>query len=1022
MTTPTDDDEALLARCIDRLSVLGPDAVDEVCGGDAAQRTRLLDRLAALERLGLVSGSERPAAPPSIGPHRVIDFLGQGGMGEVYLGLDERRGCRVAIKLGHVPLAARGSGEVALRARARFEREIRAVARLEHPGIVAIHDVGESDGRPYFTMDFVEGTTLARIVEEIRERGLGFDELSVALLREIVGAGDRATEEGSWGTTYVETVCRWAVEIADALGHAHANAIVHRDVKPANVMIRRDGRAMLFDLGLASVAEEPALTRTGDLAGSPFYMSPEQVTGPPGRVDRRTDVYSLGVTLFELLALRRPFEGPTSVHVFRQITHREPPSLRRLNPMIPRDLETICLTALEKDPERRYPSMAEFAADLRRFLAFQPVRAKPAGVLRRSWRFARRNPATATALLLAGLVLVGLPIGLLWANAAIRGEERRATREAYLKSKVTDFLVDQFELTEADRAKGATISARELLDRGVERLEGAFEEDPLVRSELYAATGAVYQNLGLSERAIPLLDRALAIRQSADVDDRRAQAELLNELATAHLSAGHPETARRLCERGLELLEKSAGAPGSDAARLHRTLAEAAGLMGDHATVERSLSLALGVLRGQGAEEVETAEVLERLGVVALDRGEPARARPRLSEALGIRKGAWAPDVAGIARVLVELARVDDALGDRAQADAERTEAARYGVATSLAPAPDPLPFVVDSGAKPEYDATFQTGITALQSRELDRAIAAFRRCLEIDPSRSVCAYNVACGYALAGDVEHGIEWLDRAATMGFGVAPYRLRVAETDPEIANLRDDPRGRAVLERIRRHAEQVRAFAAAPGIALSPAASRGEAGPLLVVLHAEGRTPAEVVAGPWGVLARDLGATLLAPSGSIPTIVEPGDGMTWFEDPRDLVRKPLDVEQTVEDAVRPFLVEHAVDRDRIWIAGEGAGAMVAFDVALRAPGLYRAVVLVGGPIHPGTSPDRARRAASLGLRTAYVVAEPIATPEVGARVRRWLETCGFVDPTILEPRPADAAVRIGLLRSVFESRGG
>ncbi len=510
MTDPTNDDEALLARCIDRLSVLGPDAVDEVCDGDADRRARLVERLAALERLGLVSGSARAAAPPSIGPHRVIDFLGQGGMGEVYLGLDERRGCRVAIKLGHAPLAARGSGEAAARARARFEREIRAVARLEHPGIVAIHEVGESDGRPYFTMEFVEGTTLARIVEEIRERGLGFDELSVALLREIVGP---STEEGSWGTTYVETVCGWVVEVADALGHAHANAIVHRDVKPGNIMIRRDGRAKLFDLGLASVAEEPALTRTGELAGSPFYMSPEQVTGPPGRVDRRTDVYSLGVTLFELLTLRRPFEGPSSVHVFRQITSREAPLPRRLNPMIPRDLETICLTALEGDPERRYPSMDEFAADLRRLLAFQPVRAKPAGALRRSWRFARRNPATSSALLLAGLVLVGLPIGLLWANAAIRGQERRATREAYLKSKVTDFLVDQFELTEDERAQGATISARALLDRGVESLEGAFEEDPLVRSELYAATGTVYRNLGLYERAIPLLDRALAIRQ-----------------------------------------------------------------------------------------------------------------------------------------------------------------------------------------------------------------------------------------------------------------------------------------------------------------------------------------------------------------------------------------------------------------------------------------------------------------------------------------------------------------------------
>jgi serine/threonine protein kinase/predicted esterase len=1051
-----EDDESLLARCLERLPAIGPSAVDEVCGDDAPRKARLRARIEHLERLGLVAGGASDAGPASVGPYRIVDFLGQGGMGEVYLGVHETLGRRAAIKIGRVPVLARGRVEDAAlaRSRARFEREIRAAASLQHDGIVAIHDLGESDGRPWFAMEFVEGRTLARILDELRERRVAHEELSVDLLREIVageGADPRADvdAQSSWGTTYVETVCRWVIQVAEALGHAHAHAIVHRDVKPANVMIRPDGRAKLFDLGLASMAEEPTLTRTGDLTGSPFYMSPEQVSGSGRDVDRRTDVYSLGVTLYELLTLHRPFEGPTSAQIFRQIVGKEPPLPRRWNPSIPRDLETICMAALEKNPARRYPTAEELAADLARFLAFRPVRAKPAGPARRASRFVRRNPGTSSALILGALVLVGLPIGLLWANAAVRAEERRAAREAFLKSKVTDFLVDQFELTETEREKGSTISARELLDRAVDGLEGAFEEDPVVRAELYAAAGRVYRNLGLYDRAIPLLDRALAVRRSTVGQNGLPLAELMNELAGAHLLAGHAETARRLSERGLELV---GNARSPVVAGLRRTLADAAGRMGDHGEEERSLTLALEALREQGApRESDTADVLERLGVVLLDRGDAAGARPRLVDALAIRKGSWAPDVAAIARVLGELARADDALGDAEKAVASREEASKYRVDPGPSRAVDPLPAVLASGPKPEYARSFQAGITALQSGEYDTAIAAFRCCLEIDPARSVPAYNIACGHALAGEVDQGIEWLGRAVDLGFGISPNRLKTAETDPEIASLRADPRGAAILDRMREHGRRVREFARRPAIVLAPptgpvaaigaksssaSGANGSASgtrrpaPLLVVLHDEGSTPQSVVAGAWAGIAHALGASLLAPCGSIPTKVDPEQGMTWYEDPQDLERKPLELEGDLEECVRSFLAHHEVDRDRIWIAGEGVGATVAFDAALRAPGLYKGVLLADGPIHPATPVERARRAASLGMRAGCLVeARKSAGDAAGASgvpvssveaTGRWLAQCGFADPKVV--RIGEGEDRSLALLDVLRGFGG
>ena len=243
-----------------------------------------------------------------------------------------------------------------------------------------------------------------------------------------------------------------------------------------------------------------------------------------------------------------------------------------------------------------------------------------------------------------------------------------------------------------------------------------------------------------------------------------------------------------------------------ESVELRRTLAQAALATGDREEAERSLSAALGALRELHAQPGEhEAAVLEELGLVDFERRHLESARERLAESLAIRRKAWSPDLRILSRGIEQLAAVDDALGDRARSEAGRKEAARLASSSKTSRPATRLPFDLRASSGDQYDASFQLGITSLQSRELPRAIEAFQRCLELDPSRSVCAYNVACGYALAGDVEQGLAWLNRAADAGFGAEESRFRVAATDPEIRILdeRPDPLGRLDATTLRGH---------------------------------------------------------------------------------------------------------------------------------------------------------------------------------------------------------------------------
>jgi eukaryotic-like serine/threonine-protein kinase len=347
-----------------------------------------------MEQLLSSRAPETPKEAQTFGDYQLLEELGRGGVGVVYRAWHNKLERTVALKM------LLGGQFASPELNAQFAREVKVIARLRHPGIVALHETGEIDGIRFFTMELVEGRTLASLVRD--------------------------------GPLAVARACAYTRKAALAVEHAHGLHILHRDLKPSNILIDLSDDPKVADFGLArfwSAGAEP--TSNLGLMGSPPYMAPEQVSGEGGDVGPAADIYALGAMLYHLLTGRPPHQGSRIEEVLAQVRESHPVAPRLLNPGVPRDLETICLKCLEKDPGRRYASAADLAADLGRFERGEPVIARPVGVWGRTWRWSRRNRSLAAALGALALVVLAGAVAVVLQAAHNRRERDRLELEAY---------------------------------------------------------------------------------------------------------------------------------------------------------------------------------------------------------------------------------------------------------------------------------------------------------------------------------------------------------------------------------------------------------------------------------------------------------------------------------------------------------------------------------------------------------------------------------------------------------------
>jgi hypothetical protein len=651
----------LVEEVLARLDAGEPGALDAACAAHPDLAEALRRRIGRLGELGFVPPSG-PATPPErIGGFTLLERIGAGGMGVVYRARQDSLGRQVALKLIrpdvlHLP-----------RSRERFARETAVVARLQHPGIVPIYTVGDGD-LPWYAMEHVPGCTLAEALRELEGRRPA--ELTGADLRAAVRARSPAVEPAPeelaspvFAGTWEEACLAIARMVAVALEHAHARGVLHRDVKPSNVMITPGGRVMLLDFGLSRAGGGETITRAGDRVGSLPYMAPELLRDGPEVLDRRSDVYALGVTLYQMLTLQLPYEAESVPVALAAILEGRPARPRARNAALSWEAETVCLAAMERDPERRYASAADLARDVANALARRPVEARRASAALRLRRWTQRHPGAASAVLLA--VLLPTVAALLLAREARRVGEALARAEEGFGTALdaVDRMLTEVGLEDLAEVPAAQPVRRRLLQEALAFYERFAEEragDPALRGRVAKAlyeVGRIHALLGEHDEAVAAQRRAIetcaAMAAGADAE---ARGELALQVARCRSSLGvnlqvlgSADAALIEAEAAVSELDALAARRPDDAAcaaALGQALQRLSGLMawngrdGWEEPARRAVA-ALAALSERDREDARSRQMLgsawSSLGMLLLREGRVDEARDPLERSIAIR-------------------------------------------------------------------------------------------------------------------------------------------------------------------------------------------------------------------------------------------------------------------------------------------------------------------------------------------------------------------------------------------------
>ncbi len=589
--TPPGEDalDELVCACLERLESGDGEGLGELLRSHPESAEEIGLRLAALRSTGLLAGLGTEPFPGRLGDFRLIERLGSGGMGVVYRAEQISLAREVALKLVRPELLFFPGR------RERFRLEVEASSRLSHPSIADVYVVGEELGLPYFAMELVAGATLAEVVARFEGRDpsrLCGADLSAAVTELALTRGARSGEpaasgaERLFGASWWEAALWIGREVAQALEHAHQRGVLHRDVKPSNVMLTPAGRVLLVDFGLASARGVDGLTRSGSQTGSLPYMAPEQLRDGAQK-DERVDVYGLGVTLYELVSLRRAYDAESATGLARRIEEGRPQRLRTLHAGLPRDVEVVVATAMAPEPALRYRRAADLARDLTHALDRRPIEARPAGPWVHLLRWGQRNPlaaaasATALALALGGSLAFALRERASARELLAERDQARAERERAERN--LDQALDAVDLMLARTGDEVLASVprmaevrRQLLQDAIsfyaELLEGRRDDPRLTTERLalewrLAALQIELGELAASDQGISELEsevRERLERAPGDAQLGHLLASALNSRGLARLRAGDEQGALAAMEAALAELRRPSDASAED--------------------------------------------------------------------------------------------------------------------------------------------------------------------------------------------------------------------------------------------------------------------------------------------------------------------------------------------------------------------------------------------------------------------------------------------------------------------------